>query len=270
MDDLDDDLRRLFSDDRLDVHVTPDATDSVVRGAARRRRRRTAVASAFGMVAMAGVGLGLTELRLPNPDDLAGPLLPTASSTSSTSPPPVSISTYTSTATVTVNPPLNSNGGNPGTNPNPGNTGKKSSSNPPPPATPEAQPGRYGSLALGMPEADALATGSLVEPSSPADPENRCKAYATKSVPDSSAVIISPVKGIVRITLASYAKTPKNVGAGSTVEAVKAAYANATQSGSNVVVPMAATPKWSYIFESDGTTVTTVRMRLSDNDCSTV
>ncbi|MDX8032198.1 hypothetical protein SK803_18420 [Lentzea sp. BCCO 10_0856] len=269
MDDLDDDLRRLFSDDRLDVHVAPDVTDSVVRGATRRRRRRTAVAGAFGVVALAGVGLGLTELHLPTPDELAGPLLPTASSTSTTTP-PVSVSTFTSTATVTVNPPPNSNGGNPGTNPNPGNTGKKSTSNPPPPATPEAQPGRYGSLALGMPEAEALATGSLVEPSSPADPEGRCKAYATKSVPDTNAVIISPAKGIVRITLASYAKTPKNVGAGSTVDAVKAAYANATQSGSDVIVPMAATPKWSYVFENDGATVTTVRMRLADNDCTTV
>ncbi|NGY61723.1 hypothetical protein G7043_22605 [Lentzea sp. NEAU-D13] len=268
MDDLDDDLRRLFSDDRLELHVTPDATDSVVRGAARRRRRRTAVAGAFGVVALAGVGLGVTQLHLPNPEELAGPLLPIASSTTLTSPPSVTVSTFTSTATVTVDPPVKTGDVSSG-KPNPGNTNKASSSNPPPPATPEAQPGRYGSLALGMPEAEALATGSLIEPSSPADPEGRCKAYATKSVPDTNAVIISPVKGIVRITLASYAKTPKNVGAGSTVDAVKTAYANATQSGSNVVVPMAATPKWSYIFESDGATVTTVRMRLADNDCAT-
>lgn len=269
MDDLDDDLRRLFSDDRLELHVTPDATESVVRGAARRRRRRTAVAGAFGVVALAGVGLGLTELRLPNPDELAGPLLPTASSTSSVSEVPAAASTFTSTVTVTVDPPVNPGNTSSGKPNNPANTGKASTSNPPPPVTPEAQPGRYGSLALGMPEAEALQTGSLIEPSSPADPEGRCKAYATKSVPDTNAVIISPVKGIVRITLASYAKTPKNVGAGSTVDAVKTAYANATQSGSNVVVPMAATPKWSYIFESDGATVTTVRMRLADNDCAT-
>lgn len=269
MGDLDDDLRRLFSDDRLDVHPTPDATDSVVRGANRRRRRRTAVSGAFAAVTLVGAGLALTQLDLLNPNDLAGPLLPTSTSSSSTSPTSISVSTFTSTATVTVNPPVNSSGSNPGTA-NPGNQTKASSSNPPPPATPEAQPGRYGSLALGMPEAEALTTGSLVEPSSPADPEGRCKAYATRSVPDTNAVIISPVKGIVRITLASYAKTPKNVGAGSTVDAVKAAYANATQSGSNVVVPMAATPKWSYIFESDGATVTAVRMRLSDNDCAGV
>jgi hypothetical protein len=265
--DLDDDLRRLFSDDRLDVHVAPDATESVVRGAGRRRRRRIAVAGAFGVVALAGVGLGLSEFRLPKPDELAGPLLPTATTSASTT--TVSVSTYVSTATVTVDPPPNSNGSNPGSIPGTGKPTKPSTSIPRPPTTPEAQAGVYGRLALGMPEAEALKTGSLVEPSSPADPENKCKAYATESVPDSNAVIISPVKGIVRITLASYAKTPKQVGAGSTVDAVKAAYGNATQSGSAVVVPMAATPKWSYIFENDGATVTTVRMRLADNDCST-
>ncbi|MDX8049522.1 hypothetical protein SK571_09045 [Lentzea sp. BCCO 10_0798] len=269
MDALDDDLRRLFSDDRLDVQVAPEVADSVVRGADRRRRRRTAVASAFGVVAMAGVGLGLVDLRLPNPNDQAGPVLQTAAPSTSTSPPPISASTVPSAPTVTTNPPPNSSVGNPGTNTNPGSTGKKSTT-PPPPATPDAQPGIYGSLALGMSEADALKTGSLVVPSSPADPENRCKAYATQSVPDSDAVVVSPVKGIVRMTLATPAKTPKKVGAGSTVEAVRTAYPNATLSGSNVIVPMAATPRWVYVFETDSATVTVVRMRLADNDCSSV
>lgn len=268
MDDLDDELRRLFSDERLDVHVTPDV-DSVVRGAHRRRRRRVAVASAFGVVAMAGVGLGLVELRLPNPDELAGPTLPTSSSGTSTTQPSVSTSTSVPSQTVTVNPPPASNGGtntNPGTNS--GTTGKKSSNLAPPP-TPQTQAGRLGSLALGMSEADALKTGALVEPSSPADPENRCKGYATTSVPDSNAVIISPVKGLVRITLATAVKTPNRVGAGSTLDAVKTAYPNAVQSGSTLVAAMAATPKWSYVFENDGATVTVVRMRLADNDCAT-
>lgn len=269
MDDLDDELRRLFSDERLDVHVAPDV-DSVVRGAHRRRRRRVAVASAFGVVAMAGVGLGLADIRLPNPDELAGPTLPTTSYGPSTTQPPVSTSTYVSSQTVTVNPPPTSNGGGNNTNPDagPGTTGKKSS-NPPPPPTPQTQAGRFGSLELGMSEAAALKTGALIEPSSPADSENRCKGYATTAVPDSNAVIISPVKGLVRITLATAVKTPNRVGAGSTLEAVKTAYPNAVQNGSTLVAPMAATPKWSYVFENDGATVTVVRMRLADNDCAT-
>ena len=114
------------------------------------------------------------------------------------------------------------------------------------------------------------ATGTLVGPSTPADAENRCKAYARQSVSDNDAVVVSPDKGIVRMLLPSFAKTPKNVGAGSKVADVKTAYGNATQNGSNLVVPMNATPAWSYVFETDGTTVQKVFMRLNANDCSSV
>lgn len=269
MGDLDDDLRRLFSDDRLDVHPAPAATEAVVSGASRRRRRRTAATGAFAMVALVGAGLGVPQLGMLTSDHPVGALLPTASSTSSTTPPPPSVSTFTSTATVTVNPPPNSNGSNPD-GPSTGSPGSVRSNPTSAKPTAESQPGRYGMLALGMSEADALATGSLIEPAAAADPDNRCKAYATKTVADSNAVIISPVKGIVRITMPNYAKTPKNIGAGSKVTEVTAAYANAVQSGSKVVVQMSATPPWSYIFESDGTSVSAVFMRLAANDCSTV
>ncbi|MGW6443610.1 hypothetical protein [Lentzea sp. NPDC055074] len=269
MSDLDDDLRKLFSDDRLDVHSTSVSTEQVLLGATRRQRRRTAVAGTFALVAVVGAGIGVSRFQPSSSDSTAGALLTTAVSTTTTlSPPPPSISTVVSTATVTVGQPPNSTGGNTG-KPDPGGTSKsapKSSG----PATPESQPGRYGTLSLGMSEAAALATGSLIEPSSAADPDNRCKAYATKSVPDANAVIISPAKGIVRITMPTYAKTPKNVGAGSQVADVKTAYANSTQSGSVITAQMSATPPWSYIFETDGMVVSAVFMRLNANDCATV
>ncbi|GAA3620219.1 hypothetical protein GCM10022267_02940 [Lentzea roselyniae] len=267
-DDLDDELRRLFSDDRLDVHVTPDATDAVLRGADRRRRRRSAVTTAFAVVTLIGAGIGLTQLPS-STDRTAGDLLPTSLPTSSSTPPSPSVSTITQTTIVTVNPPApNSNGNTPGT---PGGTTGSSSTKPrttTPPAPPPAEPGAVGKLALGMSEADALKTGSLVEPSSPADAEGRCVAYATTTVPDSNATIISPARGIVRLTLPSYAKTQRGVGAGSKVADVKTSYPTATQNGSELRVEMAATPKWTYVFETDGVTVTTVRMRLNANDCS--
>jgi hypothetical protein len=268
VDELDDQLRKLFSDDRLDVHSPPISAETVVRGATRRRRRRAAVTGTLAVMVLVGAGAGLTQLGRVKSDDPVAAYMTTATPTPSTTTPP-SVSTFTSTVTVTTNPPPNSGSANPDT-PGTGTRTDPKSDPPPVPPTPEAQPGRYGTLSLGMSETDALATGSLVEPSTAADPENRCKAYATKSVPDSNAVIVSPVRGIVRITLASFAKTPKNVGVGSKVADVKAAYANATQSGFNVVVPMDATPAWSYIFESDGSTVTTVFMRLNANDCTTV
>jgi hypothetical protein len=268
VDDLDDELRRLFSDDRLDVHSTPDATDAVLRGADRRRRRRSAMTTTFALVVLVGAGIGLTQLRSSG-DHTAGDLLPTSTSSASSTTTPPSVSTFTATATVTVDPPPNPNGNNTG-KPNPGNPTKSSPPVKSAPPTPQSEPGQYGSLVLGMSEEAALKTGSLVEPSSAADPENRCKAYATQSVPDTNAVIISPAKGIVRITLASYAKTRKGIGVGSKVDEVKAAYSNATQSGSTMVAPMAATPAWSYVFETDGTAVTTIFMRLAANDCATV
>jgi hypothetical protein len=265
--DLDDELRRLFSDDRLDVHSTPDAADAVVRGAERRRRRRSATTTAFALVVLVGAGAALTQL--PRSDDTAGDLLPTSTSSASATTTTTAVSTFTSTATVTVDPPPSSNG----TSSVKSETGQPSKTTIPAipaPPQPQAQPGQFGSLALGMSEADALATGSLIEPSSAADPENRCKAYATKSVPDANAVIISPVRGIVRITVPGYAKTPKGITVGSTVDQVKAAYPNATQSGSTLFAKMAASPPWSYVFETDGSSVTGIFMRLDANDCSTV
>ncbi|SEP73095.1 hypothetical protein [Lentzea albida] len=257
MDDLDDDLRRLFNDDRLDVHSEPAAVDAVLSGARRRRRRRTAVTGAVAVVALVGAGVGLTRLDSLRSEDTTGAML----TTSVSSPPPLvpSTSTYVSTVTKTVNAPPPGNGEGPGEP-----TSNRSSSPPPP----EPAPGRYGTLALGMSEAEALETGSLIEPTTPVDADKRCKTYATKSVPDADAVIVSSAKGIVRITMPSYAKTPKNIGAGSAVSEVKAAYANAEQTGSGVTVKMAASPPWFYYFESDGTTVTTVHLRLTGGDCS--
>lgn len=266
MGDLDDDLRRLFGDDRLDVHPAPDATDAVLRGAHRRRRRRAAISSAFLVVALVGVGLGATQLRTLSHDDPADELLETATSTASTTSLPPSTSTVVAPGSSgrPVTPPASSGGTTtpPGTG-----TGKPRTTTPSPPPPPPAEPGRLGALLLGMSEADALATGALIEPSSPADQENRCKAYATRSVPDGDAVVISPARGIVRITRPSTAKTQKNVGVGSTVAEVKAAYGNATQSGTTVLVPMATSPSWSYVFTTNGTTVTTVHMRLAADDC---
>ncbi|GAB2828416.1 hypothetical protein [Lentzea nigeriaca] len=262
-DDLDDELRRLFSDDRLDVHVSPEATDAVLRGADRRRRRRSAMATAVAVVTLVGAGIGLTQL--PSSDDhWVGDLLPTSVPTSASSPPPSSSSSVVPTTTVIPSPP-NPGGSNPGTG-----TGKPTSTKPrttTPSAPPPAETAGVGALVLGMSEADALKTKTLVEPSSPADPEGKCVAYATTSVPDNNAVIISSAKGIVRLTVPSTAKTQRGIGVGSTVAEVKTAYPTAAQSGTELRVEMTGTPRWTYVFETDGSAVTSVRKRLSAGDC---
>jgi hypothetical protein len=66
--DLDDELRRLFSDDRLTVPVAEGATGAVVAGARKRRRHRMAVAAAGGVLAVTGLvfaGAALTGIGRP-------------------------------------------------------------------------------------------------------------------------------------------------------------------------------------------------------------
>jgi len=56
--DLDDELGRLFADDRLDVPVRAGAVEAVVSGARRVRRRRIALASAGGAMAVTALVVG--------------------------------------------------------------------------------------------------------------------------------------------------------------------------------------------------------------------
>jgi hypothetical protein len=70
---LDDRLRELFADERLDVRAPPDAADEIMAGARRRRRTRTAVAASFsltvlvaGGVAVSGIGRLVSEPASPS------------------------------------------------------------------------------------------------------------------------------------------------------------------------------------------------------------
>jgi len=67
--DLEDELKRLFADERLTVQVPADAEKTVVAGAKRIRRRRPALVSAAGVVAAAAVVTG--TLMLPHGPDPA-------------------------------------------------------------------------------------------------------------------------------------------------------------------------------------------------------
>jgi len=74
--DLDDELRRLFQDQRLDIPVKPGADHAVVTGARRVRRRRMALASAGSAVAVAALvagGVALAGLGGPSSMPPAGP-----------------------------------------------------------------------------------------------------------------------------------------------------------------------------------------------------
>src|SRR5687768_11713971 len=149
----------------------------------------------FALVALVGAGIGLTQLRSPS-DDPVGDLLPTSMPTSSSAPPSSPISSGAQTTTVTAPPTApNATGSNPGAGGTTGKSTPKPTTTTPPPALP-SESSKVGKLVLGMSEANALATGSLVEPGTSA---GSCTTYATTLVPDSDAAVISPANGIVRL-----------------------------------------------------------------------
>lgn len=87
--DLDDELRRLFQDQRLDIPVKPGADDAVVTGARRVRRRRRALASAgsaFAVAALVAGGVALAGLGGPTSMPPAGPAPSTVTKTVSVEP----------------------------------------------------------------------------------------------------------------------------------------------------------------------------------------
>jgi hypothetical protein len=95
--DLEDELKRLFADERLTVQVPADAEKTVVAGAKRIRRRRTALVSAAGVVAAAAVVTG--TLMLTHGPDTAptidgGPPLSVTSSVPSSMPSPEPSSSF--------------------------------------------------------------------------------------------------------------------------------------------------------------------------------
>jgi hypothetical protein len=89
-DDLEDELKRLFEDERLDVRVSPDAERTVVAGARRVRRRRTAFVTAAAVVSAGVPSTETTKLNTSTPP--SGKKETTSSSTSPrTSVPPTII-----------------------------------------------------------------------------------------------------------------------------------------------------------------------------------
>ncbi|WNV91524.1 hypothetical protein [Umezawaea sp. Da 62-37] len=235
--DLDDELRRLFRDERLDIQVKPGADQAVVTGARKARRKRVVLAGAggtfavaalvAGSIALAGIGGGVSM-------EPAGPVLTTTTGSSPTEP--------------ESQPKL-------------------------PPVSAGGQVG-YGKLQLGMSEADALATG-LLTPGP--DDSTGCHTYSTGTQPQTpGAVIISPAKGILRITLPDYAKTTMGISVGSTAAEVKMRYPAADEYDEGFSYLNTSPFPWYYQFiiangrnpHADGDQVTLVRMQLTSIDCS--
>ena len=211
---VDDELRRLFADDRLDIAVRPDAEQVIVAGARRLRRRRFVTATA-GAVAVAvmlvGTGIALAGTG-------AQESLPPAVST--TTPPPT---TSEAPPTTTQPPAVRKKSSESATTPpatDVEETRKSPSSKPPPPAysLDMILPRNFGPLWLEMSERDALATGLLgaVEGT-----DGTCTRYAGTF---GGHVLVSANLGIVRIGVTAPVSNPEGIHIGSTVGEVRTAY----------------------------------------------
>ncbi|HVV22085.1 MAG TPA: hypothetical protein VHF06_21810 [Pseudonocardiaceae bacterium] len=276
-DGLDDELRRLFTDERLALPVAQGAEEAVVRGAHRRRRQRLTVAAAGGVLAVAAMvtaGVGLAGIG-------HGPNRVT---TAASEPPSVTL-TMTNPSVTTIPDP---------TGPYPVQFG----------------PDGVGQVRLGMSMAQVLqiAKGRILPTSTrgdgcqvvtvefiaelrgagkyvlvpvPAgttptvttqtpDPSGRpsTPALPMKAVPIIVDVTVSPRFGVVELGATDLLRTPEGIGLGSQLDEVYKVYAKTagtktgaiTAKGKVLTVPVPGNPSAEYVFQTAGSGV--VRMML--------
>jgi hypothetical protein len=273
---LDDELRQLFSDDRLNVPVRSDAEESIVAGVSRIRRRRavaastvaavTAIALIAGGVALAGMG---RPQSVPAGQDM--PNVPHLVSTTSSSPMTSSASTLSSVTQTSSTPTQASS-----SSPHDSHGGGKTSNSTTPPRSAGAGPstgysssfGRdgYRQLKLGMTEQQALDTGMLDESSR--QEFGGCRSYIfNDGLTGSDSVTISSGMGVVSIDRVTSGTTPEGVGMGSTHAQLQAAYPELTQ---DLVTPVPGNPNATYRFSfgrSEGDMVTGVGLARNGAGC---
>ncbi|GHG05186.1 MULTISPECIES: hypothetical protein [Amycolatopsis] len=270
-DELEQRLRALFADERLDLPPPPDAGTAIVIGARRRRRRRHTVQAVAGVAAaVVAVAGGLTMVRLHTEDGTAAisvpgtgghtkppenltqgrspePSAPGPTGTQSirdsappgvpTSPPPSprpsSVSTPSTLAAVTSGPLLAADG--------------------------------FGKLKLGMSEADVAAQAVTL---SNAQAGAGCTVYKAQGngVPASASVVISKAAGLVAVTPDVAAHTAEGIGAGSTKDQILAAYPAAKEGAGGVVAPAGAAAE--YRFRLGETGVVQTSLASATQDCA--
>jgi hypothetical protein len=255
--DLDDELRRLFADDRLDLPVARNASAAVVAGARRRRRNRVALTAAGGVLAVvAFVSAGLTLSGIGRPTTVpaaTGPVLT------------MTVPTATPAASAPTTAPQ-----------------------------PEADglyvlgPDGYEKLMLGMPLAEATAAG-LFRKTSSATVSAGCLRYTmlingtyVRSSPAAGSgatpsimpvkgqleVLVSLREGVVELNGDPLLRTPEGIGVGAPEEILVQVYPQLYMSRGTATVQVSGNPKANYVFGLSGAgTVTSFSLRLAKSDC---
>jgi hypothetical protein len=216
--DLDDELRELFTSDRLDVAVRPDAEQVIVTGARRVRRRRIAAATASGVLGVVIAVAAGFALAGGDPD-----AMPPATSTTTTRPagsspvaaPPLA------TTTESAPPPVVTTTKTPKRNvPTTTSTTRTGAPRPPVISAMVLGPSGYRELTLGQTLEEAQASGRL---GPLVDDSGDCAVYEMKT-----DVMTSGGRVYVTDTVSAIAprpaKTPEGVGAGWTAEQVLEVY----------------------------------------------
>ncbi|WP_284743304.1 hypothetical protein [Amycolatopsis sp. RTGN1] len=268
-DELEQRLRELFADERLDLPPPPEAGTTIVAGARRRRRRRQGVLAVTGVAAaVVAVSGGLTMVRLHAED---GTAVMSADGSS-----------------ISVKPPENLTAGRqPQTSvPGPTSTQDIEASSPPAPPTskasrpPSAQPPSklppvlsgpllgsdgFGTIKLGMSETQIAAQGvTLTEAQAGAS----CTVYTAQGsgVPSVATVVVSKAVGLTVVTPEQVAHTAEGIGAGSSKEQVLATYPAAKDESGGVVAP--ATDAADYHFRLGDSGVVQTSLMSVSQDCA--
>jgi hypothetical protein len=276
---IDDELRRMFGqvEDRLDVPVREDATETIVAGARRLRRRRVAVATASGAFAVAVLaGFGIL-LASPEPESAppaitsTTPTTSVVSSQSSSSPPP-------SSSSSSRRPPAGTNpgdGGPAGGDGGGGDQDEETTEEPPPPPVTGSLigPDGFGSIRLGMSYEELLAAGAI---QGDPPPESGCTAYEFADQAGSGYVHLTAAGGAQAILPSTPTHTVEGVSHEWRLVQVRKVYPEVTREAiavqNPIPVEVRGNPGAVYLisFVGDdvaGYAVTEITLRYADQPC---
>lgn len=221
---LEDTLRRLFTDDRLAIPAAPAATARVMAAARRARRRRELTMVGGGTLAAASLLVGVVLVAMPTGNGglpvAAPPLEPTSSQvavseSAELSKAPAEPPQQPSSDKRSVGSSLPSRGSS---QPTERAADPSEEFNAPMVAGGPVGPSGYAKLTLGMSFEDAkphLADAS--------EPPSGCTHYSLAEGSEYVSTVAFSAAGLARIT-ATGGRTPENLGTGSTVEELQAAY----------------------------------------------
>ncbi|WP_329053278.1 hypothetical protein OG738_10760 [Amycolatopsis sp. NBC_01488] len=268
-DELEQRLRELFADERLDLPPPPDAGPTIVAGARRRRRRRQGALAVAGVAAaVVAVSGGLTMVRLHAEDGTA--VMSADGSSLSVRPPEnltagrqpqASVPGPTSTQDIEVSAPPASPTSKASRPP----SAQSPSKLPHVLSGPLLDPDGFGTIKLGMSETQIAAQGVTL---SDAQVGASCTVYTAhgSGVPSNATVVVSKAVGLTVVTPDQAAHTAEGIGAGSTKAQVLAAYPGAKDESGGVVAP--ATAAADYHFRLDDSGVVQTSLMSVNQDCA--